>query len=185
MLYICLEYTTVHLARRNERIDETQAGFRRNYLTTGQIFNLYTIVQKCLNRKGQKLYVAFVDFRKAFDSARHDKLLQAVQQERVKGKCFASIKSVYDSPLSCVRANNDYSDFFECPAGVRQGCVLSPTISSLFINLLAKYITYTGRHGIQHLSGLIELFILLFFFLRMILPYWLPLLVVYKISQIL
>ena len=41
----------------------------------------------------------------------HHKLLQAVQQEGVKGKFFASIKSVYDSLLSCVRANNDYSDF--------------------------------------------------------------------------
>ncbi|WP_294046725.1 reverse transcriptase family protein, partial [Thiolapillus sp.] len=101
----------------NERIVETQAGFRRNYSTTDQIFNLYAIAQKCLNKKGQKLYVAFVDFRKAFDSVRHDKLLQAVQQEGVKGKFFASIKSMYDSLLSCVRANNDYSDFFECPVG--------------------------------------------------------------------
>ena len=82
--------------------------------------------------------------------------------EGVKGNFFASIKSMYDSLLSCVRANNNYSDFFECPVGVRQGCVLSPTIFSSFINQLAKYITDTGRHGIQLLSGLIELFILLF-----------------------
>ena len=46
--------------------------------------------------------------------------------------------------------------------GVRQGRVLSSTISSLFIGQLAYYITDTGRHGIQLLSGLIELFILLF-----------------------
>ena len=96
----------------NERIVETQAGFRRNYSITDQIFNLYAIAQKCLSKKDKKLYVAFVDFRKAFDSIRHDKLLQAVQQEGVKGAFFASIKSMYDSLLSCVRANNEYSDFF-------------------------------------------------------------------------
>ena len=89
MLYIRFEYSTLHLARRkwkneNERIVETQAGFRRNS-TTDQIFNLYAIAQKCLNKKGQKLYVAFVDLRKVFDSVHHDKLLQAVQQEGVKG----------------------------------------------------------------------------------------------------
>ena len=52
--------------------------------------------------------------------------------------------------------------FFDCPVGVRQGCVLNPTIFSLFINQLASYITETGRHGIQLLSGLFELFINLF-----------------------
>ena len=103
-----------------------------------------------------------MDFRKAFDSVRHDKLFQAVQQEGVKGTFFASIKSMYDSLLSCVRANNDYSDFLECPVGVRQGCVLSPSIFSLFINQLTKYITDTGRRRIQLLLGLIELFILIF-----------------------
>ena len=96
--------------------------FPRNYSTSDQIFNLYAIAQKCLNKKGQKLYVAFVDFKKAFDSMHHDKLLQAMQKLVVQGKFFASIKSMYDSLLSCVRANSEYSDFFRlsrwCPPGV-------------------------------------------------------------------
>ena len=62
--------------------------------------------------------------------------------------CFnakgCSIKSRYDSLMSCVRANSEYC----------------PTIFSLFINQLANYITQTGRHGMQLLSGLVELFIL-------------------------
>ena len=70
----------------NDNFVEAQVGFRRNYSTADQIFNLYAVVQKCLNKKDQKLYVAFVDFRKAFDSVCHDKLLQAMQQEGVKEK---------------------------------------------------------------------------------------------------
>ena len=50
-----------------------------------------------MNKKGQKLYVAFADFKKAFDSVHHDKLLQAMQKEGVQGKFFAPIKSMYDS----------------------------------------------------------------------------------------
>ena len=42
-----------------------------------------------------------------------------MQHEGVKGKFFASINFMYDSLLSCVKANNDCSDFFECPVGVR------------------------------------------------------------------
>ena len=94
---------------------EMYAGFRRNYSTTDQIFNLYAIAQKCLNKKGQKLYVAFVDFKKAFNSVHYDKLLRAMQKEGVQRKFFASIKFVYDSLLSCVRANSKYSDVFDCP----------------------------------------------------------------------
>ena len=143
-------------------IVENQAGFRKNYSTVDQIFNLYAIVQKYLNRKGQKLYVAFVDFRKAFDSVNHEKLLEALSNEGVNGRFFVAIKSMYESLLSCVRVNNNFSDFFECPVGVRQGCVMSPTLFSLFINQLANHINSKGVHGVQLLPTLMELFILLF-----------------------
>ena len=73
---------------------------------------IHSIAQKCLNKKGQKLYVAFVDFKKAFNSVHHDKLLQAMQKEGVQGKLFASIKAMHDSLLFCVMENGEYSDFF-------------------------------------------------------------------------
>ena len=146
----------------NEKIVEAQAGFRKNHSTTDHIFTLYAIAQKCLSKKGKKLYVAFVDFKKAFDSVRHNKLLDAIYKEGVKGKLFCALKSMYDRLLSCVRVNGCCSDFFDCPKGVRQGCVLSPTLFSLFINQLAMHISETGKHGVQLLPGLMELFILLF-----------------------
>ena len=68
-----------------------------------------------------------------------------MQKEGVQGKFFASVKFMYDSLLSCARENSEYSEFFDCPVGVRQGCVLSPTIFSVFINQLTSYITETGR----------------------------------------
>ena len=161
-------YTSVLNARlyfwleENAAITECQAGFRKNYSTVDQIFNLYAIVQKCLRKKGQKLYVAFVDFRKAFDSVRHDKLLDCIRNQGIKGKFFGALRAMYNSLLSCIRANCKYSEFFECPVGVRQGCVLSPTLFSLFINQLANHVTAKGRHGIQLVPGVMELFILLF-----------------------
>ena len=57
---------------------------------------------------------------------------------------------------------NEYTNFFECPNGVRKGCVLSPTLFSLFINQLEEHAGSSGKDGVQMLPGLMELFILLF-----------------------
>ena len=62
-------------------------------------------------KKGHQLYVAFVDFKKAFDSVHHGKLLEPLQEEGIKGRCHYAMKAVYDSLLSCVRVNGDYSDY--------------------------------------------------------------------------
>ena len=165
---VCKCYTSILNKRlytwleENGKIIENQAGFRKGYSTTDQIFNLYAIVQKCLSKKGRKLYVAFVDLKKAFDSVNHQLLLEAIQKEGVNGNFLNAIKSMYSSLMSCVRNGNDYSEFFECPVGVRQGCVLSPTLFSIFINELAKHVAISGVHGVQLLPTMLELFILLF-----------------------
>ena len=146
----------------NNMISENQAGFRKKYSTVDQVFNLYAIVQKCMSKKGSKLYVAFVDFKKAFDSVRHDKLIECIRSHGIKGKFFVSLIAMYESLLSCIRTNGQLSEFFECPVGVRQGCVLSPTLFSMFINQLATDITEKGKHGVQLLPHIMETFILLF-----------------------
>ena len=51
---------------------------------------------------------------------------------------------------------------FDCPQGLRQGCVLSPMLFSIIINENAMSVANEGKRGIQLLPGLIELFILLF-----------------------
>jgi hypothetical protein len=161
-------YTSILNARlysfleSENKICEEQAGFRQNHSTTDHIFTLYSIVQKCLLNKGKKLYVAFVDFKKAFDSVKHDLLLQSLYNEGIKGKFLGAIMAMYNSLLSCVKVNGVLSDYFDCPVGVRQGCVISPTLFSVFINNLANHVNQNGRHGVQLLPGLLELFILLF-----------------------
>ena len=62
----------------------------------------------------------------------------------------------------CIKASCKCSEFFKSPVGVREGFVLSPTLFSLFISQLAEYVKEKGRHGIQLVPGVRELFILLF-----------------------
>ena len=75
---------------------------------------------------------------------------------------ITAVKAIYSKVLSCVRVNGEFTDMFDCPQGLKQGCVLSPTLFSIIINEIATSVANEGRHGLQLLPGLIELFILLF-----------------------
>jgi hypothetical protein len=144
-----------------EKIIEQQAGFRAGYSTIDHIFTLYALVQKYL-QKNTKLYVAFVDFKKAFDTVNRNELWAVLRKSGVNGKLYRAIKGIYSSVLACVRDKCLCTDFFDCSRGVKQGCLLSPMLFSFFVNELAVEISQWGKHGIQLIPGSVEIFLLLF-----------------------
>ena len=130
----------------NNKIAETQAGFRKGYTTTDHVFTLYAITQKYLSRPGGKLYVAFIDLRKAFDSVRRDTLLNMLCSAGISNTLINAVKANYGKVLLCVRVNGEFIDMFDCPQGLRQGCVLSPTLFSIVINEIATSVANEGKH---------------------------------------
>ena len=50
---------------------------------------------------------------------------------------------MYEQAKSCVRNNNQLSDFFTCNAGVRQRENLSPLLFSIYLN---DFESYVSRH---------------------------------------
>ena len=79
-LYNCTE--ECEQKKKKKKKAELQAGFRKGYSTTDHIFTLYAMTQKYLSKKGGKLYVVFVDLRRAFDSVRYSKLLDVLQKKK-------------------------------------------------------------------------------------------------------
>ena len=120
-----------------------------------------SLVQKQLVRH-KKLYVAFIDFRKAFDSVTRDKLCAVLQNNGIHGKLLCALKSMYSVVKARVRVGADLTESFECPRGLKQGEICSPILFSLLINELTLEIRRCGRHGIQLSPDLVELFLLLF-----------------------
>ena len=131
-------------------------------MTADHIFILSAIVEKCLSKKGGKLYVAFVDLQKAFDSVHRVSPFESLIRAGLSGTFLNALKAMYESVVSCVGVNNLNTEFFTCPFGLKQGCILSLGLFSMFINEIAVELSNVGQHGIQLQPGMLELFLLLF-----------------------
>ena len=144
----------------NDITSEHQAGFKKGYSTTDHMFTLLALVQKQFSYK-RKLYVAFIDFEKAFDSINRNLLWPILLKNGIKGKLFRCIKTMYNSVKCRVRHGARFTDYISCTAGVKQGDVCSPVLFSIFINELALEVIRNGRHGAMFRPDAFELFILL------------------------
>ena len=109
-------------------IAEEQAGFRLGRSTTEQIFNLRILCE----RYHQHLYHVFVDFKKAFDRVWHAALWATMRLYNIHTNLIRVIEHLYDKASSAVYFNSSLGDWFRTTVGVRQGCLLSPTLFNIF-----------------------------------------------------
>ena len=81
----------LHLLKRRisaiiGQLEESQMGFRKGKGTRDAVFQLRMISEKITQmrenrrKKGKKLYLCFVDYQKAFDRIKHDKLTDVMKK---------------------------------------------------------------------------------------------------------
>ena len=86
-------FTAVLNARLNKYLEDSNllceelAGFRKIYSTTDHIFNLKCLID-LYHFRGKKLYCAFIDYKKAFDSVNRIYLWQKLLSLNADGKMF-------------------------------------------------------------------------------------------------
>ena len=78
----------------NSPIVDEQAGFRKTYCTSDNIFILKTAICNYLAHSKGRLYIAFIDFEKAFDRIDHYSLFYKLINCGVKGKFYRVIINV-------------------------------------------------------------------------------------------
>jgi len=122
----------------NNLLADTQFGFRKKCRTADNVFILKSLIEKYTQKKKGKLFVCFVDMKKAFDSVWRDGLFYKLLHHGIDGNFFNVLKSMYMNVNYAVRMENGLSDSFVSTCGVRQGCNLSPLLFNLFINDLPQ-----------------------------------------------
>ena len=131
----------------NNILSDLQNGFRPQRSCQDHMLSLYNIV---LNRRlsGNDTFCCFVDFRKAFDSVSRGRLWDKLSQYGINGPFLSSIQSLYDDYQCCVEVNRYCTPWFEVNNGVKQGCLLSPSLFNLYINDLLEKLCRLG-FGVQ------------------------------------
>ena len=119
-------------------VDE-QNGFCSGRGTLDHIYSLCSLVE---TRKLKRLstYAVFVDFRQAYDRINRKYLFKKLQKLGIYGEMLTIIGAIYKGCQCCVRLNGRCTDWFKVESGLKQGCLLSPILFSLYINDLAQEI---------------------------------------------
>ena len=126
------------------KLANEQAGFREGFATVDQIFILNELINR--QKKAKKKWVcAFLDIKRAYDVVWRDAMWKIMWESGIRGKMWRVIQKLYEGVESCVEVNGSKSEWKGSTVGVRQGCVISPTLFSVFINGMAEDIRSANR----------------------------------------
>ena len=78
------------------------------------------------------MYVAFIDFRQAFDSVIRTTLWAILRKSGLKVQMYPAIVNMYNVVKSKVRTGNDFTELIMSPRGLKQGKICSPVLFSLY-----------------------------------------------------
>ena len=145
---IMRERIDTHL-KMNEEEKEEQSGF-----TTGKRIedNLY-LLQYCIRQtyeQRKQLYIAAVDFKKAFDYVSREKLIEVMIEYKVNSKIIQCIKEIYSKDKTRIKLDSEREIKLNITNGIRQGCTGSTTLFKLITYIILDKLQKNGCGYVDH-----------------------------------
>ena len=136
-------------------ISEEQYGFVKGKGTANAIFTLRMITERAIEMQ-RDVFLCFIDYEKAFDTVRHEEMLKMLADIQVDDHDIRLIRNVYYQQKAAVKVGDELTDTVDIRRGVRQGCVLSPDLFSLYSEVILREIEMVdgfnvGGHNINNI----------------------------------
>ena len=126
---------------------ESQCGFRSQRSTVDMVFSLRQTQETCREQR-KPLYIAFTDLTKAFDLVSRDDLFKILATIGCPPTLLSIIQSFHEDMEGTTVCNGSSSEVFDARNGVKQGCVLAPTLFGIFFGVMLKPAFGTANEGV-------------------------------------
>lgn len=124
-------------------IDPAQCAFLRGR-HIGDSIRLLQVLPSWLKEEQRAAIAAFLDFRKAYDTISREFLFSVAAQLGVGQGFLAWMRVLLSNTFSCATVNGFSSPYYQCTAGVRQGCPLAPLLYLLVGQALLCHLKQGG-----------------------------------------
>ena len=88
-------------------------------------------------RVPEKHYFCFIDYAKAFDCVDHNKLWIILKEMGIPDHLTCLLRNLYAGQEATVRIRHR-TDWFQIGKGVRQACILSPSLFNLYTEYIMR-----------------------------------------------
>ena len=117
----------------NHELPDVQAGFRKGRGIRDQIANICWIIEKAREFQKKNICFCFIDYAKSFDCVDHNKLWKILEEMGVPDHLTCLLRNLYAGQEATDRTGHGTTDWFQIGKGVRQSCILSPCLFSLYV----------------------------------------------------
>ena len=155
-------YSTCLTRRLNEWGEElhlradTQTGFRRDHRTMDNVLVLRALTER-YRAEAQPLYVAFVDFRKAYDTVPRELLWEKLKQRGVSAEMVDALRAQYASVPLTVKTSAGLTTPFLLMKGLKQGEPSSCDLFTLYVDDLPATVAALGEAAASPKLGGVEI----------------------------
>jgi hypothetical protein len=90
--------------------------------------------------KNKNHMIIWLDEEKAFDKIQHPFMVKVLEKSGIQGQYLNIIKAIYSKPVANIKVNGEKLEAIPLKSGTSQGCLLSPYLFNIVLEVLARAI---------------------------------------------